>query len=297
MIHQIQHALATSSESSPNREKDDSPVSFQLIEHSSIDSLDANEAKERHGAQYHLRHHLSGCAQTLHIVDFANDFSQPVLQESIIPPQIHAELTASSSDIPVTEFNAQVIEPLPPSPTTIDAPSSVATAAFKPEIESSRHVELKALFASHADQAGMPIILLDVASLKQDIGLDDFIDEPATPTPAHQEIPFDLAAMAPEAVFGLNQIAAISHEPQQTLGTSLNVAMVLNSTEPELFALSSTIQSEPAMEFDMETLADATQPQMWNHSAEDSNDLAPTVLTEISPIMGTDIIEMDNMLN
>lgn len=296
MTHQIQHALATSSESSPNREKDDSPVSFQLIEHSSLDSLDANEAKERHGAQYHLRHHLSGCAQTLHIVDFANDFSQPVLQESMLIPQIHAELTTSASDIPVTEFNAQVIEPLPPSSTTIDAPSSVAPAAFKPEIESSRHVELKALFASHAEPVDMLILPLDVASLKQDIGLDDFIDEPATPTPAHQEISFDLAATPPEAMFGLSQIPAISHEPQQTLGSSLNVAMVLNSAEPELFAVSSTIQSEPAMEFDMETLADATQPQMWNHSAEDFIDLAPTVLTEFSPIMSTERIEMDNML-
>ncbi|MBB3306707.1 MULTISPECIES: hypothetical protein [unclassified Enterobacter] len=297
MKHLIQHALATSGESTTNMEKDDSRVSFQLTEQTSLDSLDTNEAKERHGAQYHLRHHLSGCAQTLHIVDFTNDFSLPVLQEPIIIPQIHAEPTASASDIPVTEFNAQAIDPLPSSSTTIDAPSSVATAAFKSEIEPSRHVELKALFASHADQAGMPMIPLDVASLEQDIGLDDFIDEPATPTQARQEISFELAAMPPEAMFGLSQISAISYETEQPLGSSLNVAMVLNSAEPELFAASSTIQSEPAMEFDMETLADATQPQMWNHFSEDFIEFAPTVLTEISPIMSTDRIEMDNMLN
>lgn len=39
-------------------------------------SLDDIEFKERHGEHYTLRHHLSGCAQTLHTIDFTHDFFQ-----------------------------------------------------------------------------------------------------------------------------------------------------------------------------------------------------------------------------
>lgn len=43
--------------------------------------LDEVEAKERHGGQYHLRHHLSGCAQTLYTVDF-NELLTPAVSSA-----------------------------------------------------------------------------------------------------------------------------------------------------------------------------------------------------------------------
>lgn len=39
-------------------------------------SIEEREFKERHGEQYHLRHHLSGCAQSLYNIDFSHDFSR-----------------------------------------------------------------------------------------------------------------------------------------------------------------------------------------------------------------------------
>lgn len=43
--------------------------------------LDEVEAEERHGGQYHLRHHLSGCAQTLYTVDF-NELLTPTVSSA-----------------------------------------------------------------------------------------------------------------------------------------------------------------------------------------------------------------------
>lgn len=43
--------------------------------------LDEVEAEERHGGQYHLRHHLSGCAQTLYTVDF-NELLTPAVSST-----------------------------------------------------------------------------------------------------------------------------------------------------------------------------------------------------------------------
>ena len=54
-------------------------------------TLDEQEIEERHGAQYHLRHHLSGCSQTLYVIDFQNDFSvaEPAVQ--LMPPLFSPE--------------------------------------------------------------------------------------------------------------------------------------------------------------------------------------------------------------
>lgn len=43
--------------------------------------LDEVEAEERHGGQYHLRHHLSGCAQTLYTVNF-NELITPIVSSA-----------------------------------------------------------------------------------------------------------------------------------------------------------------------------------------------------------------------
>lgn len=49
-------------------------------------TLDEQEIEERHGAQYHLRHHLSGCSQTLYVIDFQNDFSVAEPAKQLQPP-------------------------------------------------------------------------------------------------------------------------------------------------------------------------------------------------------------------
>ncbi|MBZ6392508.1 MAG: hypothetical protein LBE90_18660 [Pantoea dispersa] len=60
-------------------------------------SLDELEFEERHGAQYHLRHHLSGCSQTLYTIDFNKDFSVIESIEQRLPPLFRPEEQATSS--------------------------------------------------------------------------------------------------------------------------------------------------------------------------------------------------------
>ncbi|HEX4662242.1 MAG TPA: hypothetical protein VH144_01375 [Candidatus Saccharimonadales bacterium] len=436
MVHNIQHSHSNSDELRPQQQKqNDAPVSFHLNEQA---TLDDNEAKERHGGQYHLRHHLSGCAQTLHTIDFANDFSPPVLEQPALTAQIHAELTTGSTSTPVTEFIvAAEMTPLPLALATGEVSSASITAtsgqqsallvqaeAIPPdaiqthaeqhassqvatvtsvdnaeltatEIQSEstaistplvanfddlslngwtlggsltaeqivedghlhftaqslqegepllsntfvlsenqhyafqmsllgdenaeqphfmlningenhemnvsregNHFVIKAEFiASSSEKVNMAVIPVNVASLKQDIWLDDFILKPTIPTSAQPDIPFKLAVLPAEPVFEFNEIAALTPPPDPTLETSLKISMVLNTAGPEMFEVVPPSPSEPFLTPVLEDLLDAAQPQMWNQSAAENTSAGLIVATETTATIAFDEMDMNHISN
>ncbi|MRS21296.1 hypothetical protein GJV08_19185 [Enterobacteriaceae bacterium RIT692] len=89
----------------------------------SSQSLDEVEAEERHGGQYHLRHHLSGCSQTLHVIDFseivASGSASADSTLSLMPNENAQQTTAMAAnthigDSPVELLAATVMpQPLP----------------------------------------------------------------------------------------------------------------------------------------------------------------------------------------
>ncbi|SFJ30428.1 hypothetical protein SAMN05518863_10160 [Candidatus Pantoea symbiotica] len=87
----------------------------------SSQSLDEVEAEERHGGQYHLRHHLSGCSQTLHVIDFSEivaSGSAPADSTLSLMPNENAQQTTAMAanthigDSPV-ELLAATVMPQP----------------------------------------------------------------------------------------------------------------------------------------------------------------------------------------
>lgn len=85
-------------------------------------SLDEVEAEERHGGQYHLRHHLSGCAQTLHVVDFSEiaspntastDSTASLMSNEIAQQSTTLATHVQAGDSPV-EFIVSATLPQPP---------------------------------------------------------------------------------------------------------------------------------------------------------------------------------------
>ncbi|MCW6034647.1 hypothetical protein [Pantoea sp. JK] len=128
MVSKIQRLNATSTEA-----KQPKGELFYRFHNVKLDSFDSNEVKERHGAQYHHRHHLSGCAQTLHTVDFANDFSPPVLEQSALTSSITSEPPPSSADSPGSKlFNENSTNSSSFTPFLRDTPSLVDTLTLTP---------------------------------------------------------------------------------------------------------------------------------------------------------------------
>lgn len=140
MATKLQHSQATSDKST--RLIGELPFSFQLT---GENSLDGNESKERHGAQYHLRHHLSGCAQTLHTIDFTHDFSQSVLEQRTLITPNNMDSTSTSTDSGVKKLlNSDSVTPISPTLVTDSAPSSVSRATSESESGITHRMELKA---------------------------------------------------------------------------------------------------------------------------------------------------------
>lgn len=436
MAPNIQHSHSDREELRPQQQKqNDAPVSFHVSEQA---TLDDNETKERHGGQYHLRHHLSGCAQTLHTVDFANDFSPAALEQPALTSQLHAELTTGSTSTLVPElFVAEEMAPLPLALPTNEVSSSVITAtsgqqsALSPhaevmspdaiqthteqhatthdaavtsvdsaelaatEIQSEstvistplvasfdgqsldgwslggsltaeqivedghlhftaqslqegepllsntfqlsenqhyafqmsllgdenaeqphfmlningenhemnvsregNHFVIKAEFiASSSEKVNMAVIPVNVASLKQDIWLDDFILKPTIPTSAQPDIPFKLAVLPAEPVFEFSEIAALTPPPDPTLETSLKISMVLNTAGPEMFEVVPPSPSELFLTPVLEDLLDAAQPQMWNQSAAENTSAGLIVATETTATIAFDEMDMNHISN
>lgn len=436
MAPNIQYSHGHSEELQPQQQyQNDSPVSFHVGEHT---TLDDSEAKERHGGQYHLRHHLSGCAQTLHTIDFANDFLPPAPDQPALTPQVYDELTTRSTSTMVTErIIAAEMTPLPlvlapnevsssvisatsgqqsallphaevmspdaiqthPEPnataqdatvtsvdsteltsTEIQSESTVISAplvasfddlsldgwrlggtltaeqiledghlhftaqslqegepllsntfvlsenqhyafqmsllgdenADQPhfmlninganhEMNISRegnHFIIKAEFiASSSEKVNMAIVPVNVASMKQDIWLDDFILKPVVPTPAQQDISFKLAVVADEPVFEFNEIAALPPQPAPQLEKSLKVSMVLDTTGPGMFEVVPPSQSEPFLTPVLEDLLDGAQPQLWNQSAAENTSAELIVATETKAPVAFDEMDMNLISN
>ncbi|MHC2598878.1 hypothetical protein ACVLVH_004559 [Kluyvera sp. 1366] len=73
--------------------------------------LDEDDFEERHGSNYLLRHHLTGCSQTLYTIDFQNDFVVPFV-ETLTTPQLTDVVNAiSPSSVEVFVTGTQIAEP------------------------------------------------------------------------------------------------------------------------------------------------------------------------------------------
>ncbi|MDY0927295.1 hypothetical protein SOM41_13155 [Enterobacter sp. CFBP8995] len=100
----------------PDEEQRPALTSFSSGSSAAANSIEEAEFKERHGDQYHLRHHLSGCAQTLYTLDFENDFSTPDQNENI-----GAHLLTAESALPTSVTGVEI--------TLINTTTSVLSAA------------------------------------------------------------------------------------------------------------------------------------------------------------------------
>lgn len=93
-------------------------------------TTDEAEFEERHGGQYHLRHHLSGCAQSLYVLDFEQDFTSSLRGTASdntmpLPDTVHAVQT----DIVAATFAATMSDSA--TPVAVEAVSSPSEAAVQ----------------------------------------------------------------------------------------------------------------------------------------------------------------------
>lgn len=104
MARNIQHSQRSASPL--QHEAEEELIALHSDNESSLDEL---EFRERHGENYTLRHHLSGCAQTLYTVDFAQDFQATAVepyQPLLIPEGEGDTITLNAG------LNAPVVEPV-----------------------------------------------------------------------------------------------------------------------------------------------------------------------------------------
>lgn len=88
-------------------DRESSSFNKLVPQNESRQNLDEIESKERHGSQYHLRHHLSGCAQTLHAVDL-QEVVAPILSPLAEKPLMLDTQWLAPSDIASAVPNAGV---------------------------------------------------------------------------------------------------------------------------------------------------------------------------------------------
>ncbi|WP_210080041.1 hypothetical protein [Pantoea endophytica] len=185
MAQNIQHSQRSAS--SLQHEAEDELIALHSDNESSLDEL---EFRERHGEHYTLRHHLSGCAQTLYTVDFAQDFQATAVesyQPLLIPEGEGVTMTLNAG------LNAPVVEPV--------------TAALQPTSAEASITPIE----GHSIVAESPTIQLNAAHAETDVMTQ-------TPSPLSNG---DAATMTLPEVSSSQTVAEINaHTP--TLITDFN---------------------------------------------------------------------------
>lgn len=118
-------------------------VSLDDVRHSSHED---QEFRERHGEKYHLRHHLSGCAQTLYTIDFTNDFSAPAAAPSAV--------SAFLPPLPDVKLQGPVFTPAPSNQSEGNTDVSTLTLMHEASLHGLQHnIHSPALFSEVRDHA------------------------------------------------------------------------------------------------------------------------------------------------
>lgn len=100
--------------------------------------LDETEAEERHGGQYHLRHHLSGCAQTLYTVDFEEIINPVSASSDSSSPLMPNDIAQQNSTVAASAHNLNASAELSLSPgTSQPLPIEIAASALGGETTSN----------------------------------------------------------------------------------------------------------------------------------------------------------------
>lgn len=100
-------------------------------------TTDEAEFEERHGGQYHLRHHLSGCAQSLYVLDFDQDFtsSPRAIASDKAMPLPNAVNTAQTDMVAATFATTMPDSATLAAVEAMSSPSEAAVQNIQPGVE------------------------------------------------------------------------------------------------------------------------------------------------------------------